>query len=877
MDDCDPTETLTQPDAPSALERVREPTIGRYRIVRLLGQGGMGLVYEALDPDLERRVALKVLRCGVRAAPRARLVREARAMARLAHPNVVSVHEVASASECDFVAMELVDGDTLAAWLRTRPAPAAIVDAFVAAGRGLAAAHAAGIVHRDFKPHNVLRSTTGRVLVTDFGLAREPCELRARRRPGPRVTSSLLPLTSAGRLLGTPGYMAPEQWSGGLIGPATDQFAFCVGLWEALAGVRPFETAELRANTAATPRGTVPRRYRAALLRGLAIAPADRWPSMSALLARLERRGRRRAIELAALGVVATLAIASFTRAEAERAPASSRRHLTATPDVVTALALVAEAPMVDEARRGEVARTASALAAREGVDPCARSLALVAQVAGARPLATGRALLESAATAADRCGDDNVAARVAIVAARYELEAQPGLGTRAEAARQRALAAIERSPSLRVEGELIESEAAARRGQLDLALALAERAVAASDDERARLDSGEWRLELRFARARPSDVRALRAELPSWRALASALGSHDIVARLDDMAAFMHLMTGDVAAGHAAMLARWHAWHRVPIAATRPIAGEVVDRAGHPFAGASVYVASNLTVDPIGAVPLDPNDLQVVTTDDRGRFALDSAPLRGAVIAEAAGERSAPAFATPHLHLVVGPTRTISGRIELGDQSPTDVFATVESPELGMAYQVFAPIAADGTFAIAGAPTGAVEVTAVAGLNGERKTDADRLALPASPAAITGVQLRFAPPGRRLHVIARSALTVPLETAQVIVTSRPLAAHSVADLLLSRAPRTRAYATAPGSDVSPELARQLQPGDLVADFDNAAPDASACVVAMTAELTDGGRPMVYSHAPELAMHCVPVPRDASVVVVETAPQPRVR
>ena len=223
-------------------------TLGRYRLERELGAGAMGVVHAAFDPDLERRIALKVLR-GATATTQARdrLLREARAMARLSHPNVVTVHEVGTAGGRDFVAMELIHGETLAEWLRAKPRPpAAILDAFLAAGRGLAAAHAAGIVHRDFKPHNVLRSRDGRIVVTDFGLAREahgalPPALDQTLPAGVTASASspLVGLTVAGSLLGTPAYMAPEQWQSGPVTPATDQFAFCVALWEALAGQRP--------------------------------------------------------------------------------------------------------------------------------------------------------------------------------------------------------------------------------------------------------------------------------------------------------------------------------------------------------------------------------------------------------------------------------------------------------------------------------------------------------------------------------------------------------------------------------------------------------------------------------------------------------------
>ncbi|MGE3765692.1 MAG: protein kinase [Kofleriaceae bacterium] len=297
--------------------------IGRYRLERELGAGGMGVVYVAFDPDLERRVALKVLRTTTSSEAAQRLQREARAMARLNHPNVVTVHEVGTANGRDYVAMEMIEGETLAEWLRTqRRSELEIVDAFVQAGRGLAAAHAAGIVHRDFKPHNVLRAHSGRIEVTDFGLAREAhaeaiaadplvATLPVDAATAVKTPSSLSGLTVTGSLLGTPAYMAPEQWTGGVVSPATDQFAFSVALWEALAGERPYRepTVEgLRAQILEGPSqldaSKLPRRLRKVLLRGLDPDPKRRWPSMAAMLAVLEKRGRVGSLALAAGGAV---------------------------------------------------------------------------------------------------------------------------------------------------------------------------------------------------------------------------------------------------------------------------------------------------------------------------------------------------------------------------------------------------------------------------------------------------------------------------------------------------------------------------------------------------------------------------------------------
>jgi len=291
---------------------------GRYVIERELGAGGMGIVYAAFDQELERKVAIKLLRAGRSDDARRRLLREARAMARLAHPNIVSVFDVGTIEGRDYVAMELIDGTNLAEWLRAeKRAPKDVLAHFLAAGAGLAAAHDAGVVHRDFKPHNVLVGKNGRVAVTDFGLAREVSEIEdvAELSAMPATPSPLSGLTVPGTIMGTPAYMAPEQWDGGEVSPATDQFAFCVALWEGLAGRRPFAgdtDEELRnaVHVGRTAAGDIPiRKVRAALVRGLTPEPAKRWPSLAALLAAITPR-RKPWIALAGVVGVVIVAIA---------------------------------------------------------------------------------------------------------------------------------------------------------------------------------------------------------------------------------------------------------------------------------------------------------------------------------------------------------------------------------------------------------------------------------------------------------------------------------------------------------------------------------------------------------------------------------------
>ena len=294
---------LARNGAQPAAGSVRGGTLGRYTILEPIGVGAMGIVLAAFDPALDRNVAIKLLRPGD-SGTAGRLLREAQAMARVAHPNVIAVHDVGSVDGQDFVAMELVPGGSLDAWLRKRSRTTAeVLDVFVQAARGLAAAHEAGLVHRDFKPANVLVGDDGRARVTDFGLARADAT-------GHAIAGAALPATS---LAGTPAYMAPEQLAGEVADARADQFAFCVALWESLAGARPFageSVDELRAEIAAgriKPRAGMRPRVERALRRGLSPIPAARFASMHELIAAVAHPARRSRPWL--IGAVAALAI----------------------------------------------------------------------------------------------------------------------------------------------------------------------------------------------------------------------------------------------------------------------------------------------------------------------------------------------------------------------------------------------------------------------------------------------------------------------------------------------------------------------------------------------------------------------------------------
>ncbi len=313
----------------------RGADIGRFTLLGKLGSGGMGVVYAAHDPELDRKVALKVLLPvrdgGPNAAGRARLLREAQALARLSHPNVVAVHDVGTFEGDVWIAMEFVAGQTLDAWARERPRGwPEVLRVLVDAAQGVAAAHAVGLVHRDLKPENVMIGGDGRVRVMDFGLAHgraltdASLELAstaaADGRARPELDALAAQLTQLGAVQGTPAYMAPEQWQGHEAEATADQFGWCVMAWELLYGERPFAGDTLVTLAAAVLAGQrrparrgrkVPTWLREVLERGLSLAPARRWPTMTELLAALAR-GRRRARlrgPLAALGGVVAITV----------------------------------------------------------------------------------------------------------------------------------------------------------------------------------------------------------------------------------------------------------------------------------------------------------------------------------------------------------------------------------------------------------------------------------------------------------------------------------------------------------------------------------------------------------------------------------------
>jgi len=368
LDECEVCLAITcavarSTEAPAAtagpVELQRGHAIGRYALVEMIGRGAMGSVYVAHDPQLDRKVALKIVRSErfAQRDVRARLSREARAMAKVTHPHVVTVYDAGELDDGVFIAMELVSGDTLARWLAAEDrAWRDVVRMFCAIGRGLAAAHAAGIVHRDFKPENVLVDKHGRAAVTDFGLAVAPAR---QVDPAEDIDGVALAeaheLTRTGALVGTPRYMSPEQFRGGAVDARTDQFSFAVALYDALYHQLPFAGAtvgELRAAVIAgalrdRPVPTaVPVRVHQVLVRALAADPADRHASIDHLLDALEAaarptRGRQIGFGLAAcLLVFATAGTIALTSAHGNKTTPP-----VADPAASSAAALVAQLP----------------------------------------------------------------------------------------------------------------------------------------------------------------------------------------------------------------------------------------------------------------------------------------------------------------------------------------------------------------------------------------------------------------------------------------------------------------------------------------------------------------------------------------------------
>ncbi|HEX3766207.1 MAG TPA: protein kinase [Kofleriaceae bacterium] len=327
--------------------------LGRYLVLSTLGAGGMGVVFAAWDPQLGRKIALKLLRSSVASSSkdaRTRLRREAQAIAQLSHPNVVSIYDVGTTDDgALYIAMEFIEGDTLTSWLRSYPRTwREIVDVFRQAARGLLAAHSVGLLHRDFKPDNVLVGGDGRVRVTDFGLARSVLLPDEAAHATPVMSALDVALTATGTVLGTPRYMPPEQLTGPDLDARSDQFSFCVALYEALYGRHPLPGGTSVAmldqgeRAALPPAGSkVPTAIGRAVQRGLERDRVRRFPSMGALIDALEVKPRRSPLRYAGFATIATLVAGATTAAvlaQQQRVPTEPPRDFMSIDELLAKL-----------------------------------------------------------------------------------------------------------------------------------------------------------------------------------------------------------------------------------------------------------------------------------------------------------------------------------------------------------------------------------------------------------------------------------------------------------------------------------------------------------------------------------------------------------
>jgi predicted Ser/Thr protein kinase len=998
--------TATAPGSSSAAAASGVPvlgdTLGRYRLERELGAGGMGVVHAAFDPDLERRVALKVLRTAQGGEARQRLLREARALARLTHANVVTVHEVGSANGRDYVAMELIEGETLADWLKAAPrSEAEIIGAFSAAGRGLAAAHAAGLVHRDFKPHNVLRRKDGRIVVTDFGLARGievalelETTLRAKGQAQPAAAdntpSSLSGLTETGSVLGTPAYMAPEQWSGDSVGPAADQFAFCVALWEALAGERPFRGATLEALHAQVRRGPrelddskLPRRLRAPLKRGLDPEPARRWPNMDALLAAVSRAERPRGVllmiagaALAATGVGyavvasddadSTLAVptcelpvlepaevwsTAIANAVRDRTSSEIMRRFDAdiaawqaarsvacgldTPmrarrlacldgviarfDAVRKASMQGAKPSLDEvsaqlvepgacnvdepprlpAKLSDAAATAFALAYEPdpdkdfdeqaeaevlrvaGDDRCARTYARLARAMNDAST-KARDAADEALELAEACGDDRARADALVSSLAKQLT--PFLDPKLQKALAAAEAAVRKvaQPDLVATLDLIKAGIAGASGQWDEQIKLAESAIRGFGERRplARLAAVQTKVGAMQARKQPGDLRASRSELARWRAEAQRVGRPRLVTALDALDVAAQWELGDIAGAAARfpeLYARGEAQRAKPLTDGTTIGGVVVDQAGKPAAGAVVAAGPAVFADSVTVGYLAPvQNMRIATADSTGRYKLDHVPANSIIVAQAGEQRSRVRSARDGDKLVLQPTARISGRVVDREPHQLTVFAVPAEPGMSPMYQMIAPVAADGTFTIDRVPIGRLRIGAAHSTGGLGQSFTTQ-EITVGAKGRSNVEVRRAS-DRKLRVVVRSSVNVPLSGAQVLVVAGMVSIRTVKEIetVLRTPGMSMEMARSLTGETPPELGK-LVPGDLVATFKTAPTGvATACAIGLTGDLGDPGfRDKLQKHIDELEVKCVPIGPDAKAATIEVPPMKR--
>ena len=522
-----------------------------------------------------------------------------------------------------------------------------------------------------------------------------------------------------------------------------------------------------------------------------------------------------------------------------------------------------------------------------EPTEPCAKTIELWTRSID-DPEGEHRDFMQRAYSEADRCGDDRLRADLAIAEARKPYD-QPRGGSEGEAAIVRADSVAQRvlQSDLSAQIEELRALAAAQRELSDASIAVRTDATRRYQ-ERGRIVSALHSVERtdgqRLSRGTAADLDALMQDVATWRPIAVAAGLDTTVAELDGMVGLVTFRKGDVDGAQEKLEAAWRAYkprHKPTDRTTAEVSGIVVDRAGQPVAGATVAV-DRIVVSVSHSVvfPQDLETFRSVITDEHGKFSIPDASEDSVAVAQHGDQRSSAEVASRSTRLVLGPTRRISGRLELGAHPPANLMISVAATNQNVAalYNEIAPVSSDGTFEVDGAPTSEVHIGAVGA--GNVDLNVQMVTLPAGVAPVTDVKISVDGNTRELAVLVRSSLSTTLQQAQVMVFSGHVQAKVLGDLIGQRASGATSveFATSVSGEKAPaDAIGVLRRGDLLAQFKTAPPgELTVCAIPLPDDIAAPriGH-LLQAHRMELELKCVPAAADAKVVIVETPPQKR--